>query len=59
MKDKDKNYVYKQILDHDIEIIEAMPHPAHYKLNFSSYKPRDSSGSNVIYNLGMDLRVSG
>jgi len=56
MADENKKYIYEKLSSYDIQIIEAKPHPAHYKLTFSEYSLNNSSNSNVVYNLGMDIK---
>jgi len=34
MKESTKNYIYEKLSGYNIHIIEAEPHPAHYKLIF-------------------------
>lgn len=55
MSEKNKEYIYKKLSGHDIQIIEAEPNPAHYLLNFEKYVPNNSRKNNIVYNLGMDV----
>ena len=53
MKSEYKKFIRKALDAFDIDILEAMPHPSYYQLNFQAYDPKNVI--NIIYNLGMDI----
>jgi len=55
MKESTKKYIYEKLSGYEIQILEAEPHPAHYKLKFENHMLNGSKKANVVYNLGMDV----
>jgi hypothetical protein len=53
MNHTDKQYICNILAPYDVQILQAKPHPAYYKLKFQAYPPKREV--NTIYNLGMDI----